>query len=274
MANTGLKISQLVYTSLEDAINDAAQVPLAIDVSDVKTNKRIPIEELKGYQGYQGSQGSQGYQGVAGDSAGPAGLSGQVQYNNNTVLGGAPLTYTTGNSGSWYYNRFTFDRPSPTSDTETTGITRMSYLNGVELMLWAGGSVSTSIELCSDDTSNRTTFGIFNSGRVHLRNFSATYSIGNINVDDYPSSDIVTGGAIIMLTGTTVTSANLLLNSLVTSSDNSYQNEVVKIVNHSVADISFYGFTIATNTTCDFLWLGNGGVGNTVFTLLGRYSNI
>ena len=206
--------------------------------------------------------------------ANPAGTTGQIQYNAASVMGGAPLTYTTGNDGSWYYNRFTFDRPSPTSDTKTTGITRISYLNAAELMIWAGGSSTTTIELCNNDTPSRTTYGVFNSTYVHLRNFGATYRTASADVDAHSSSDIVVDGSIILLTGTTVTSATLKLTSLVTSSDSVYANEVVKIVNHSVADISFYGFTIATNTTCDFLWLGNGGVGNTTFTLLGRYANV
>jgi hypothetical protein len=114
MANTGLKISQLVYTSLEDAINDGAQVPLAIDDStNTKANRRIGVVNLKGYQGHQGnqgnqggafvgSQGAQGNQGSQGSvgnqghqgSQGNQGMNGSVDYGVYETIDSLP-DYTT-----------------------------------------------------------------------------------------------------------------------------------------------------------------------------------
>ena len=55
MANNGLKISEMRYSSLEDAVNDNAQVPVAVDINGVKANRRVPIQLIKGYQGMQGT---------------------------------------------------------------------------------------------------------------------------------------------------------------------------------------------------------------------------
>src|SRR5574343_254321 len=70
MANNGLKISEMLYSSLEDAVNDDAQVPVSVDINGVKANRRVPIQLIKGYQGesIQGSQGYQGNQGNQGES--------------------------------------------------------------------------------------------------------------------------------------------------------------------------------------------------------------
>ena len=66
MANKGQKISQLVYSTLGDAVNDGAQVPVSVDIGGTKANRRVPIQEIKGYQGNQGNQGRQGNQGNQG----------------------------------------------------------------------------------------------------------------------------------------------------------------------------------------------------------------
>ena len=203
----------------------------------------------------------------------PAGSSGDIQINNGAgALAASGHSYTNTQDStytSWKINRMNFKTPA--ADTKTTGISRISYLNAAEMMIY---NSSGAIEIASSDLPSRTTYGIFSPSYTHIRQMSATWQVQNHNVDDYPSSDIVTGGSIMIFTGSTVTSATVKLTSLVTSADSMYANQTVKLVNHSVASLSFYGFTIASNSTCDFLWLGNGGVGNTTFTLLGRYSNI
>jgi len=207
----------------------------------------------------------------------PAGVSGDLQYNNSSVMAGSGQSYTNTEDGtqtSWKINRLLWKTPA--ADTKTVGVSRISYLNAALLMLY---NSSGGIEIANNDSPTRTTYGIFASSYSHIRNFGATYRTASADVDAHASSDIVVDGSIILLTGTTVTSAVLKLTALVTSADTMYTNTVVKIVNHSVADISCYGFTIATNTTCDLLWLGNGlpsgGTGGSeVFTLLGRYANV
>lgn len=43
MTNNGLKISEMVYSSIEDAVNNAAQIPVSVEIGGVKGNRRVPI---------------------------------------------------------------------------------------------------------------------------------------------------------------------------------------------------------------------------------------
>lgn len=206
----------------------------------------------------------------------PAGVSGDFQVNNGVGgLAASPHNFVSTQDSSltsWKINRMLFKTPA--ADTKTTGISRISYLNASQLRIWASNTGSSSIVICSSDLPTHTMYAIFAPDYTHIRQLSTTWQVSNVNVDDYRSSGIVTGGSIINFTGSTVTSSNVVLTSLVTSDDAVYANMTVKMVNHSVATLFFYGYSILPNTTCDFLWLGNGGVGNTTFTLLGRYSNV
>lgn len=66
MSSNGIKISDMVYSSLGDAVADSAQIPLAVVINSEKLNRRIPISEVKGYQGDRGYQGNQGNSGGSG----------------------------------------------------------------------------------------------------------------------------------------------------------------------------------------------------------------
>ena len=85
MANNGLKISEMKYSSLEDAVNDNAQVPVSVDKNGVKANRRVPIGLIKGYQG-ESIQGSQGYQGNQGNQG--EGIQGSQGYQGNQGASG------------------------------------------------------------------------------------------------------------------------------------------------------------------------------------------
>lgn len=265
MAINGQKISQLTYATLEDAVNDGAQVPVSVDIGGSKTNRRVPIEEIKGYQGNQGNQGNQGA------SAIPSGISGDMQYNNDGVFGASGQAYTNtqdGTTTSWKINRLLWKTPA--ADTKTTGVSRISYLNAAELMLY---NSSGAIEIANSDLLTRTTYAMFSPNYTHIRQFGASYRVGNINVDDYPSSNIDVDGSIIVFTGSTVTTGTVIMTPLVASVDSMYANFVVRLVNHSVATLSFYGFSIASNETCEFLYKGNGGISTPTFTLMSRSAN-
>jgi len=194
--------------------------------------------------------------------ANPAGSSGQVQYNDGTVMGGAPLTYTTGNSGSWYYNRFTFDRPSPTSDTKTTGISRISYINAAELMIWASSSGSNTIEICSDDTISRTTYATFNSTQSKILQaviVPTTARTDSTTLDlDVNTRAILSGGTTCTVTATSVESG--------TASNTNYE---VMIINNNTGVATFAGYNLAPKDTGVFSYDGSGSN----WTLLSRVSD-
>lgn len=44
MTNNGLKISEMVYSNIEDAVNNNAQVPVSVEIGGVKGNRRVPIQ--------------------------------------------------------------------------------------------------------------------------------------------------------------------------------------------------------------------------------------
>lgn len=177
MANKGQTISKLVYSTLGDAVNDGAQVPVSVDIGGTKTNRRVPIEEIKGYQGNQGNQGNQGA------SAIPSGISGDMQYNNDGVFGASGQAYTNtqdGTTTSWKINRLLWKTPA--ADTKTTGVSRISYLNAAELMLY---NSSGAIEIANSDLPTRTTFAIFAPTYTHIRQFGASYIVNTVDVDIY-----------------------------------------------------------------------------------------
>lgn len=271
---TGTKISEFIPASIETLINNNGQVPVAISNTE---NFRVSVSSLRGHQGNQGdagtdglngsngSQGTQGNQGNQGDpgSNDPAGTTGQVQYNNNGVMGGAPLTHVYGSTGSWYYNRFTFDRPAETSDTKTTGISRISYLNAAELMIWASSSGSNTIEICSDDTNSRNTYATFNSSQSKIRQAVIVPTTTRTNATTLDlgvnTRAILSGGTTCAIIATSVESG-LAFNS----------NYEVMIINKNSEDATFAGYTLLTNTTGIFSYDGTGSN----WTLLGRFTNV
>lgn len=105
MTTNGLKISEMKYSSLEDAVNDNAQVPVSVDVNGVKENRRVPIQLIKGYQGEavqgpQGYQGNQGYQGAVGSQ----GVKGDQGNQGGTIVGGYDVVVTQYGTVSSYSN--------------------------------------------------------------------------------------------------------------------------------------------------------------------------
>lgn len=196
------------------------------------------------------------------------GVYGTLQITDGT--GGfesSPFRFQTYVNGSWSSNRLFIE--TPLADTKTTGISRISYLNASELMIWASGSGSSSIEICTDDTPTRTTYAMFSPTYTLVRQASLTTRITDVNVDDYPSSNIVTSVTTptYVFTGSTVTSATVTMN---TAAEATWGNAEFSFINKSVATLTFGSFTIAPNETCDFIWRSTA-LG---FLLKGRYSNV